>query len=45
MSKIYDTSNINNRYADVYKKYTHCEFHESLLLGEIATNIPFCNSN
>lgn len=34
-----------DRYKDTYKKYTHCEFHESLLLGEIITNIPFCNSN
>ena len=25
--------------------YTHTEIHPSLLLGLIATNIPFCNHN
>jgi DNA-directed RNA polymerase II subunit RPB2 len=38
--------NINNRYDDMmFVRYTHCEFHPSFLLGEIATNIPFCNCN
>lgn len=37
---------IINRYDDsVYVNYTHCEFHPSLLLGMIVTNIPFCNYN
>ena len=37
---------INNRYDDLmYQKYTHSEFHPSFLIGEIATNIPFCNHN
>jgi DNA-directed RNA polymerase beta subunit len=37
---------ITNRYDDmVYVKYTHCEFHPSLLIGEIVTNIPFINAN
>lgn len=37
---------IINRYDDmVFLKYSHCEFHESLLIGEIVTNIPFSNSN
>ena len=36
----------NNRYDDMmFIEYTHCEFHSSFLLGEIPTNIPFCNSN
>ena len=41
------TSNkVENRYDDMsFVKYTHCDFHPSFLLGEIATNIPFCNSN
>jgi DNA-directed RNA polymerase II subunit RPB2 len=40
-----DTCIIQNRYKNIYTKATHCEFHESLLLGEIATNIPYCNHN
>lgn len=37
---------ILNRYDDMkFVRYTHCEFHPSLLLGTIATNIPFCNHN
>jgi DNA-directed RNA polymerase beta subunit/intein/homing endonuclease len=37
---------IINRYDDMmFLKYTHCDFHPSFLLGEIATNIVFCNSN
>jgi DNA-directed RNA polymerase II subunit RPB2 len=35
-----------NRYDDMkYVRYTHCEFHPSLLIGNISTNIPFCNHN
>ena len=35
-----------NRYNDMtFVKYSHCEFHPSLLLGLIATNIPFLNHN
>jgi hypothetical protein len=41
-----DSSHINNRYDDMmYVKYNYCEFHPSLLLGEIITNAPFCNMN
>ena len=37
---------IVNRYNDMYfMKYTHCEIHPSMLIGSIASNIPFCNSN
>jgi DNA-directed RNA polymerase beta subunit len=40
------TNMVNNRYDEMmYVKYSHCDFHPSLLLGEIATNIPFCNHN
>ena len=39
-------NNVLNRYDDmVFVKFTHCEFHPSLLIGEIATNIPFANHN
>lgn len=35
-----------NRYGEMcFIKYSHCEFHPSLLLGLIATNIPFLNHN
>jgi DNA-directed RNA polymerase, beta subunit/140 kD subunit len=37
---------INNRYDDMmFVNYTHLDFHGSILLGEIASNIPFCNCN
>ena len=36
----------DNRYDDMYfLKYSHCEFHPSVLIGEIATNTPFLNRN
>lgn len=36
----------DNRYNDKYfLKYSHCEFHPSVLIGEIATNTPFLNMN
>lgn len=35
-----------NRYGELtFVRYTHCEIHPSLLLGIIATNIPFCSHN
>jgi len=35
-----------NRYGDkMFVKYSHCELHPSLLLGLIATNIPFSDHN
>jgi DNA-directed RNA polymerase II subunit RPB2 len=35
-----------NRYDDnVFVKYTHCEFHPSLMVGVLATTIPFLNHN
>lgn len=41
-----ESRNIKNRYNDLmFVRYTHCEFHPSFLVGEIATNIPFINSN
>jgi DNA-directed RNA polymerase beta subunit len=37
---------IQNRYDEMmFVKYTHCEFHPSLLIGEIATAVPFSNCN
>jgi DNA-directed RNA polymerase II subunit RPB2 len=41
-----ESNHVVNRYDDMFfVEYTHCEFHPSFLLGEISTNIPFCNSN
>ena len=35
-----------NRYNDsVYVKYTHCEFHPSMMLGTASGSIPFCEHN
>jgi DNA-directed RNA polymerase beta subunit len=40
------TAHVDNRYDDMmYVKYNYCEFHPSLLIGEIITNAPFCNMN
>ena len=41
-----DESKIINRYDDkFFLRYDSVEIHPSVLLGEIATNIPFCNRN
>jgi DNA-directed RNA polymerase II subunit RPB2 len=41
-----ESENIINRYDEsFYLKYTHCEIHPSLLLGEIITNISFIDCN
>lgn len=41
-----DETKIVNRYDDnFYNRFDGLEFHPSVLLGEIATNIPFCNRN
>lgn len=41
-----DEGIIINRYDDsVFKTYTHCEIHPSLLEGLLASNIPFMNRN
>ena len=48
VSKVKDIKQgtVLNRYDDMkYVKYTHCEFHPSLLIGNISNNIPFCNHN
>ncbi len=35
-----------NRYNDkLYKRYTHCEIHPSMMLGSISSNIPYANHN
>jgi DNA-directed RNA polymerase II subunit RPB2 len=41
------TNETQNRYNEEYMftKYSHCEFHPSFLIGEIVSNIPFCNHN
>jgi hypothetical protein len=47
-SNVYEdkTEPIINRYdTSLILKYTHCEFHPSMILGIIAGNIPFANHN
>jgi DNA-directed RNA polymerase II subunit RPB2 len=34
-----------NRYEEIYKTYTHCELHPSMMLGSITSNIPYANHN
>lgn len=35
-----------NRYDETsYVNYTHCEIHPAMLIGIVASNIPFCNHN
>ena len=50
MNKIISNPNSSgdkiNRYNDtVYVKYTHCEFHPSMMLGSSSSCIPFCDHN
>lgn len=41
-----DESKIINRYDDkFFNRYDYIEIHPSVLLGELTTNIPFCNRN
>lgn len=41
-----EISLIVNRYDKFsYVKYTHCEIHPSLLIGNVVSNIPFCQCN
>mgnify|MGYP000476366140 CR=1 FL=1 len=40
------SNHVDNRYDELFfLKYTHCEIHPALLVGEITTNIPFYNCN
>jgi DNA-directed RNA polymerase II subunit RPB2 len=40
------SNSVINRYDDMmYDKYNYCEFHPSLLVGEIITNVPFAHMN
>jgi DNA-directed RNA polymerase II subunit RPB2 len=34
-----------NRYLDMYKRYTHCEFHPMMMLGSVACNAIFTEHN
>jgi DNA-directed RNA polymerase II subunit RPB2 len=46
LSKNVKSNHTSNRYGEMtYVKYTHCEIHPSLLVGEITTNVPFFNYN
>lgn len=46
LSKHVESRHVENRYDDQqYAKYSHCEIHPSLLIGEIIANIPFFDHN
>jgi DNA-directed RNA polymerase beta subunit len=46
LSQHVKSRHVDNRYDDMfYEKYTHCEIHPSLLIGEIIANIPFFDHN
>jgi DNA-directed RNA polymerase II subunit RPB2 len=46
IDKVTNDTKIENRYDDrLFVRFSHCELHPSLLIGEIVTNIPFCNHN
>ena len=34
-----------NKYENSYNKFTHCEFHPSMILGICVSTIPFCSYN
>jgi DNA-directed RNA polymerase II subunit RPB2 len=34
-----------NRYLNMYKRYTHCEFHPMLMLGSVSANTVFTEHN
>jgi len=38
-------SNMINRYNNVYRKFTHCEFNPAMMLGSVSSNIPFSEHN
>jgi DNA-directed RNA polymerase II subunit RPB2 len=38
-------NNMINRYANVYRKFTHCELNPAMMLGSISSNIPFSEHN
>lgn len=46
LSEHVKSRHVDNRYDDMfYAKYSHCEIHPSLLIGEIIANIPFFDHN
>lgn len=46
LAKDVKSRHVDNRYDEMfYNKYSHCEIHPALLIGEILTNIPFSDRN
>lgn len=41
----YDNLRKNDPKNEAFYRYTHCEIHPSMMLGVLASNIPFCNFN
>jgi DNA-directed RNA polymerase II subunit RPB2 len=40
-----NNNNMINRYNNVYRKFTHCEFNPAMMLGTVSSNIPFSEHN
>ena len=48
LNKVLNDNNISfitNRYNNVYRKFTHCEFNPAMMLGSVSSNIPFSEHN
>lgn len=48
LNKITNSDNSSftiNRYANVYRKFTHCELNPAMMLGSVSCNIPFSEHN
>ena len=44
-SKNVEDTKINRYDNGIFVRYTHCEIHPSLMLGVVASSIPYCNHN
>jgi DNA-directed RNA polymerase II subunit RPB2 len=45
MPEEYPSGNTVNRWANIYCKYSHCEFHPSMMFGAASSGIPFGQHN
>ena len=41
----YDDLKNNSRDNDTFKTYTHCEIHESMIMGVVVSHVPFSECN
>jgi DNA-directed RNA polymerase II subunit RPB2 len=45
LEKLRKINRINRYSNNVFTRYTHCQFHPSMMLGVVSANIPFTNHN